>query len=65
MHGPSIYNDAVPISSYKTIWEKIRLSYLFHLAKTSRQNNWLLFRFQKHVHRATILQWRFPEQYIL
>ena len=56
MHGPSIYNDPVPISSYKTIWEKIRLSYLFHLAKTSRQNNWLLFRFQKHVHRATILQ---------
>ena len=58
MYGPLIYNDVVLISLYKTIWEKIRLPYLFHLAKTSRQSNRLSFKFQKHVQRAVILQWR-------
>ena len=66
MYGASIYNDVVPISSYKTVWEKIRLPYLFHLAKTSHQNNRLSLKCQNFMFEGPLFyNGGFPEQYIL
>ena len=38
MYQPSIYNDVVPISSYK-LFNKNKIAILFQLANVSRQNN--------------------------
>ena len=47
------------------LFGKLRLPYLFHLAKISRQNNGLSFKFQKNFERPLFPNGGFPDCEVL